>query len=124
MRRFLRLVPVLAVPVSLAALLAVAAPAAAAWDETAFPRLLLAYRTGCFQSAEVWRSQQGKTCGNRSPTVHLGIVFVGSIAFRTYGSLLGSDQGNDNNLWALTPAPARSAGMSRAPSATTSATRR
>jgi outer membrane protein assembly factor BamB len=120
-----------------------------AWDETGSPRLL-AYRPGSFQSAEVWRSQQGKTCGNRSPTVHLEIVFVGSIAcrpssqdggvfaydgasgrlvwsftfdpaggvdtvgdagnvaatngavyFRTYDSLLGGDQGNDNHLWAL-----------------------
>ena len=211
MRRFHRLARLLAVPACLAALLAVAAPAAAvpgdwwqfgytaantrfnpnettigpsnvgrlvvgaehaftqgefqhtiggvavanglayvqAWDETAFPRLL-AYRTGSFQSAAVWRSQEGRTCGNRSPTVHLEIVFVGSIAcrpssqdggvfaydgaggrllwsftfdpaggadtvgdagnvaatngavyFRTYDSLLGGDNGNDNNLWAL-----------------------
>ena len=120
-----------------------------AWDESGFPRLL-AYDIGSFQSSEVWRSQTGKTCGNRSPTVHLGIVFVGSIAcrpssqdggvlafdgatgqllwsftydpaqvvdtvgdagnvaasngvvyFRTYDSLVGSQEGNDNNLWAL-----------------------
>jgi outer membrane protein assembly factor BamB len=121
-----------------------------AWDESGFPRLL-AYATSSFQSPEVWRSQAGsKTCGNRSPTVHLGIVFVGSIAcrpssqdggvfafdgatgqlvwshthdpaqvadtvgdagnvaasngvvyVRTYDSLVGSQEGNDNNLWAL-----------------------
>jgi outer membrane protein assembly factor BamB len=121
-----------------------------AWDENGNPRLL-AYQTSSFQSPAVWQSQAGaKTCGNRSPTVHLGIVFVGSRAcrpssqdggvfafdggsgqlvwsftfdpagevdtvgdagsvaasngvvyFRTYDSLLGSDQGNDNNLWAL-----------------------
>jgi outer membrane protein assembly factor BamB len=120
-----------------------------AWDETGVPRLL-AYQTSSFQSPEAWRSQQGKTCGNRSPTVHLAIVFVGSrscrpssqdggvfafdgatgqlvwsftydpaqgvdtvgdagnvaatngvVYFRTYDSLLGSQEGNDNNLWAL-----------------------
>ena len=118
-----------------------------AWDETGNPRLL-AYQTSSLQ--EVWRSQEGRTCGNRSPTVHLGIVFVGSrscrpstqnggvfafdgatgqllwsftfdpaqvvdtvgdagnvaasngvVYFRTYDSLLGSQEGNDNNLWAL-----------------------
>jgi outer membrane protein assembly factor BamB len=120
-----------------------------AWDETGNPRLL-AYGTGSFQSPPVWASQGGRTCGNLSPTVHLGLVFVGSTAcrpssqdggvfafdgatgqlswsftfdpaqvvdtvgdagnvaatngvvyFRTYDSLLGSDRGNDNNLWAL-----------------------
>jgi outer membrane protein assembly factor BamB len=118
-----------------------------AWDETGNPRLL-AYQTSSLQ--KVWRSQEGRTCGNRSPTVHLGIVFVGSrscrpstqnggvfafdgatgqllwsftfdpaqvvdtvgdagnvaasngvVYFRTYDSLLGSQEGNDNNLWAL-----------------------
>jgi outer membrane protein assembly factor BamB len=121
-----------------------------AWDENGNPRLL-AYQTSSFQSPAMWQSQAGaKTCGNRSPTVHLGIVFVGSrscrpssqdggvfafdgatgqlvwsftfdpaevvdtigdagnvaasngvVYFRTYDSLLGSQEGNDNKLWAL-----------------------
>jgi outer membrane protein assembly factor BamB len=121
-----------------------------AWDENGNPRVL-AYQTSSFQSPAMWQSQAGaKTCGNRSPTVHLGIVFVGSrscrpssqdggvfafdgatgqlvwsftfdpaevvdtigdagnvaasngvVYFRTYDSLLGSQEGNDNKLWAL-----------------------
>ena len=44
---------------------------------------LLAYATGSFQSPALWQAPAG--CGSTSPTVHLGIVFVGSSACRPSG---------------------------------------
>ena len=44
---------------------------------------LLAYDAGSFGAPPLWRQESG--CGSRSPTVHLGIVFVGSIACRPSG---------------------------------------
>jgi PQQ-like domain len=44
---------------------------------------LLAYDTGSFGAPPLWQQEAG--CGSRSPTVHLGIVFVGSIACRPSG---------------------------------------
>jgi outer membrane protein assembly factor BamB len=79
-----------------------------AWDENAFPRLL-AYRTDSFQSAAVWRNQEGSTCGNRSPTVHLEIVFVASIACRPSsqnGGVFAYDGAGGQLLWSFTFDPA------------------
>ena len=44
---------------------------------------LLAYDAGSFWAPALWQQEAG--CGSRSPTVHLGIVFVGSIACRPSG---------------------------------------
>ena len=44
---------------------------------------LLAYDAGSFQSPALWQPRSG--CASRSPTVHLGIVFVGSVACRPSG---------------------------------------
>ena len=44
---------------------------------------LLAYDAGSFRSPALWQPRSG--CASRSPTVHLGIVFVGSVACRPSG---------------------------------------
>jgi len=55
---------------------------------------LLAYDPASFGSPARWQQPSG--CGSTSPTVHLGIVFVGSIACRPSG-----DDGGDNALLSL-----------------------
>jgi outer membrane protein assembly factor BamB len=44
---------------------------------------LLAYDPGSFRSPAAWQQRSG--CASPSPTVHLGIVFVGSVACRPSG---------------------------------------
>ena len=61
---------------------------------------LLAYDIEAFGSPPLWRQRSG--CNNASPTVHLGIVFVGAIACRPSGDdggVRAFDAATGGQLW-------------------------